>query len=47
MTDELIEKLGTYFVYHKLREKYGWTFEQFVEKWKSGVWHETQNDYVA
>lgn len=47
MTDEQIEKLGDYFVYHRLRERYGWTFEQFVEKYKSGTWAAIQGDYVA
>ena len=34
MNDKLLENLGTYFVYHQLREKYGWTFEEFVNKWE-------------
>lgn len=31
-------KLGEYFVYHQLREQFGWTFEQFVEKCHNGAW---------
>lgn len=31
-------KLGEYFVYHNLHERYGWTFEQFVEKVRNGAW---------
>lgn len=38
MEDRLIESLGQYFVYHKIRERYGLTFEQFIEKWERGVW---------
>jgi len=38
LEDRLIESLGQYFVYHKIRERYGLTFEQFIEKWERGVW---------
>ena len=31
-------KLGEYFVYHQLREKFGWTFGQFVDKCRNGTW---------
>jgi len=34
-----IEKLGTYFVYHDLHNRYGITFERFVHMVKLGVWH--------
>jgi len=36
--DRLIDTLGHYFVYHKIRERYGLTFEQFIDKWQRGVW---------
>lgn len=36
--DDLIERLGTYFVYHRIRERYGLTFEQFVQKVLNGTW---------
>lgn len=38
MNDRLLDSLGEYFVYHKLREKRGWTFEQFVDKWQQGAY---------
>ena len=38
LEDRLIESLGQYFVYHKIRERYGLSFEQFIEKWERGVW---------
>lgn len=28
--DPYLDKLGNYFVYQKLHERYGWTFEYFV-----------------
>lgn len=37
MDERLLDSLGTYFVYHNLRERYGWTFEEFVDKWERGV----------
>lgn len=37
MEDRLLDSLGEHFVYHKLRERFGWTFEQFVDKWDRGV----------
>lgn len=44
MTDELIDRLGTYFVYHKLQERYGWTFERFVDSWRSGAWEQIRKE---
>ncbi|HZG83867.1 hypothetical protein [Paenibacillus sp.] len=38
MTDEQLDRLGEYFVYHRVRERYGLTFEQFVEKYRRGTW---------
>lgn len=33
-----IDKLGTYFVYHNVLSRYGFTFEQFVKKVDNGSW---------
>lgn len=35
--DELLDKLGTYFVYHKVFDRYGMTFESFVDRWNRGI----------
>ena len=35
--DELLDKLGTYFVYHELYNRYGLTFEKFVDRWTRGI----------
>lgn len=40
MTDEQLDRLGRYFVYNQVRERYGLTFEQFVEKVRRGTWCE-------
>jgi hypothetical protein len=37
INDELLEKLGTYFVYHGVYDKYGLTFESFVDRWTRGI----------
>ena len=36
MTDRLLDSLGEYFVYHKIRERFGWTFAEFVDKYMNG-----------
>lgn len=36
--DDLMDKLGTYYVYFRIRERYGITFERFLEKWSEGTW---------
>lgn len=33
ISEEMLEKLGAYFVYHNLKERRGLTFMQFVETW--------------
>lgn len=38
MNDELLDRLGVYFVYHEVHERYGITFEQFVERNQRGTW---------
>ncbi|MEO4052358.1 hypothetical protein [Solibacillus sp. CAU 1738] len=35
--DEMLEKLGTYFVYHEVYSRYGITFETFVDRWVRGI----------
>lgn len=37
INDELLERLGTYFVYHCIYERYGITFEIFVDRWMRGI----------
>lgn len=38
MPDELLDKLGTYYVYHRIGERYEITFERFVEQYINGTW---------
>ena len=38
MNDDLLEKLGIYFVYHDIYNRSGITFESFIDKWSRGVW---------
>lgn len=35
-TDEHLDKLANYFIFHKLRDRYGWTFEEFLDKYLNG-----------
>ena len=35
--DELLDKLGVYFVYHQVYDNYGIPFEVFVERWMRGI----------
>lgn len=35
--DEILDKLGVYFVYHDLYNRYGITFETFVKRWSKGI----------
>lgn len=37
---ERVDKLGTYFVYHKILERFEITFEQFIKMVDSGRWEE-------
>lgn len=37
ITDELLDKLGNYFVYHRIYERYGMPFETFVDRWQRGI----------
>lgn len=36
--DDLLDKLGTYFVHQSINVRYGVTFEKFVELHQSGAW---------
>lgn len=38
MTDERLDKLATYFIHFRIRERYGITFEEFVRRVEAGVW---------
>ena len=38
MNDEMLERLGVYFVHQKIYMRYGVTFEQFVERCQRGTW---------
>lgn len=35
--DEILDRLGVYFVYHHVFETYGITFEVFVDRWMRGI----------
>ncbi|MGM9951685.1 MAG: hypothetical protein ACI33P_16235 [Lysinibacillus sp.] len=35
--DDMLDKLGVYFVYHDVHSRYGITFESFVERWCKGI----------
>ncbi|BDH62212.1 hypothetical protein [Ureibacillus massiliensis] len=35
--DDILEKLGVYFVYHDIYNRYGITFETFVDRWTRGI----------
>lgn len=37
ISDELLERLGTYFVYHDIHERFNVTFEQFLRLHAAGV----------
>lgn len=37
INDELLERLGTYFVYHEVYERYGISFETFVDRHQRGI----------
>lgn len=37
INDELLERLGTYFVYHDIYNCYGMTFETFLDRWQRGI----------
>ncbi|MEK3722267.1 hypothetical protein [Paenibacillus sp. FSL H8-0034] len=38
MSDEMLDRLGQYFVYHQILERYDIRFEQFVQKVRAGTW---------
>jgi len=45
ITDELINKLGIYFVYNHIRQAYGWTFEEFIVRYLNDEYD--QNHYIV
>lgn len=38
VSDDLLDKLGTYFVHQSINVCYGITFEKFIELHLSGAW---------
>lgn len=38
MSDDVLDKLGNYFVHFKILEKYGITFERFLHLYKNNLW---------
>lgn len=38
ISDDLLDKLGTYFVHHSIDSRYGIPFEKFIEMHQSGIW---------
>lgn len=38
MDDDLLDRLGRYFCYFDILNRYGITFEQFVRKVQNGTW---------
>lgn len=40
MSDERLDKLGNYFIYHQIHPRYGITFERFVHLVNNGLWSE-------
>lgn len=37
INDDDLERLGVYFVYHNIYERYGISFEKFVDRWQRGI----------
>ena len=35
--DDMLDRLGSYFVYHEVYNRYGITFESFVDRWSRGI----------
>ncbi|WP_267890502.1 hypothetical protein [Paenibacillus bouchesdurhonensis] len=38
MPDELLDRLGTYFIHYSVLERYGITFGVFLDKYLAGTW---------
>lgn len=36
-TDEQLDRLADYFIYHKLKDRFGWTFAYYVERHLRGT----------
>jgi hypothetical protein len=45
-SDDRIDKLGEYFVYFKIKERFQITFERFVEVVDSGQWSLYQSEVM-
>lgn len=37
LTDETLEQLGNYFTHYNVYEKYGLTFEMFLDRWEREI----------
>lgn len=37
LTDETLDQLGNYFTHYHIYEKYGLTFEAFLDRWARGT----------
>lgn len=37
INDDMLDRLGSYFVYHEVYNRYGITFESFVDRWTRGI----------
>ncbi|MFL0505110.1 hypothetical protein ACH0B5_05110 [Ureibacillus sp. 179-F W5.1 NHS] len=35
--DDILERLGIYFVYHDIYNRFGISFETFVDRWERGI----------
>jgi hypothetical protein len=38
MSDERLDKLGDYFIHFAVKERFGYTFTQFIEMVETGRW---------
>ncbi|GKS14741.1 hypothetical protein YDYSY3_57410 [Paenibacillus chitinolyticus] len=38
MSDELLDKLGNYFVHYGIAQHHGITFERFIREYDNGTW---------
>lgn len=47
MSDETLDKLGTYFVHFDILKRYGLTFERFTQLVSNGQWGEVVEESVS
>lgn len=45
--DDIVDTLGRKFVLLNLQDKYGITFERYIDMIQSGSWEEVKNDYIG